>query len=846
MRTIRLLTTVACLAPWTLPASANDEVQKLIQDPNQWAIQTGDYANTRYSKLDQINAGNVSKLQAAWTFSTGVLRGHEGAPLVIGDVMYVHTPFPNIVYALDLNNDGKIIWKYEPKQDPTVIPVMCCDTVHRGVAYADGKIFLHQADTTLVALDAKTGKVVWSKVNGDPKKGETNTATVLPVKDKIIVGISGGEFGVRCHVTAYDMKDGRQVWRAYSMGPDNEMLIDPDKTMEHGKPVGKDSSIKTWQGEQWKTGGGCTWGWYSYDPAQNAFYYGSGNPSTWNPKQRPGDNKWTMTIFSRDVDTGVAKWVYQMTPHDEWDYDGVNEMILADQDVKGQRRPILVHFDRNGFGYTLDRVTGELLVAEKYDPTVNWASKVDMDKASKTYGRPLVVPQFSTEHNGEDVNSKGICPAALGSKDQQPAAFSPKTGLFYVPTNHVCMDYEPFRVRYTPGQPYVGATLSMYPATNSHGGMGNFIAWDAREGKIVWSLKEQFSVWSGALATAGDVVFYGTLEGYLKAVDSKTGKELYKFKNSVRHHRKRDDVHPQGQAVRRRPLRHRRLGRHRPCGGSHRTDRRSRSSRRLRGSQQLHRARRPADGIHASAVILPSLSHSFKRSQRIRALAFCVAGHSVIEAGDSRRAIWRTSLVVHHPQTCFRRRRTATRLVPRRSDKSRRRRAGEAGPGRSRPVFRRRGRSDLGRDGRLGDLFGLPALSRRMPRLPRPGRRRLELCPGARRLAEDHEARRVRGDHGAGPPGPRRRAAERDALVRHEQQRDVLSRRHLRLSARAGRWRPASDPARQARRQAAGGEGRGEDLPWRVEQPPPRRAPRAPFVMLQAHAPAASLQSARV
>jgi PQQ-dependent dehydrogenase (methanol/ethanol family) len=530
MRTIRLLTTVACLGPWALAASANDEVQKLIQDPNQWAIQTGDYANTRYSKLDQINAGNVSKMQAAWTFSTGVLRGHEGAPLVIGDVMYVHTPFPNIVYALDLNNDGKILWKYEPKQDPNVIPVMCCDTVHRGVAYADGKIFLHQADTTLVALDAKTGRVVWSQVNGDPKKGETNTATVLPVKDKLIVGISGGEFGVRCHMTAYDMKTGKQVWRAYSIGTDADMLMDPDKTTEHGKPVGKDSSLKTWQGEQWKTGGGCTWGWYSYDPQQNAFYYGSGNPSTWNPKQRPGDNKWSMTIFSRDVDTGVAKWVYQMTPHDEWDFDGVNEMILADQDVKGQRRPTLVHFDRNGFGYTLDRVTGELLVAEKFDPAVNWASKVDMDKASRTYGRPLVVSQFSTEQNGEDVNSKGICPAALGSKDQQPAAFSPKTGLFYVPTNHVCMDYEPFRVRYTPGQPYVGATLAMYPAPNSHGGMGNFIAWDAREGKIVWSAKEQFSVWSGALATAGDIVFYGTLEGYLKAVDAKTGKELYKFK----------------------------------------------------------------------------------------------------------------------------------------------------------------------------------------------------------------------------------------------------------------------------------------------------------------------------
>jgi PQQ-dependent dehydrogenase (methanol/ethanol family) len=512
------------------PALANDQLQKLIQDPNQWVIQTGDYANTRYSKLDQVNAGNVDKLQVAWTFSTGVLRGHEGSPLVIGDVMYVHTPFPNTVYALDLNADGKILWRYEPKQDPNVIPVMCCDTVYRGLAYADGKIFLHPADTTLVALDAKSGKVLWSVVNGDPKKGETNTATVLPVKDKVIVGISGGEYGVRCHVTAYDANTGKQVWRAYSSGPDNEILVDPEKTTELGKPIGKDSSLKTWQGDQWKTGGGCTWGWYSYDPQQNAFYYGSGNPSTWNPKQRPGDNKWSMTIFSRDVDTGMAKWVYQMTPHDEWDYDGVNEMILTDQEINGQPRKLLVHFDRNGFGYTLDRTNGELLVAEKFDPAVNWATKVDMDKNSKTYGRPQVVAQYSTEQNGEDVNSKGICPAALGTKDQQPGSFSPKTGLFYVPTNHVCMDYEPFKVSYTPGQPYVGATLSMYPAPGSHGGMGNFIAWDGRTGKIVWSLPEQFSVWSGALATAGDVVFYGTLEGYLKAVDAKTGKELYKFK----------------------------------------------------------------------------------------------------------------------------------------------------------------------------------------------------------------------------------------------------------------------------------------------------------------------------
>jgi PQQ-dependent dehydrogenase (methanol/ethanol family) len=444
-------------------------------------------------------------------------------------MMYVHTPFPNKVYALDLSKDNQIVWKYEPKQDPNVIPVMCCDTVNRGVAYGDGKIFLHQADTTLVALDAKTGKVEWSAKNGDPAKGATGTSAPLVVKDKVLIGISGGEFGVQCHVTAYDIKSGKQAWRAFSSGTDDQLLVDPDKTTDLGKPIGKDSSIKTWQGDQWKIGGGCTWGWLSYDPAVNLVYYGSGNPSTWNPKQRPGDNKWSMTIFARNADDGKAKWVYQMTPHDEWDYDGVNEMILSDQQINGQDRKLLTHFDRNGLGYTLDRITGELLVAEKYDPKVNWTSGVDMNKSSPTYGRPKVLDQYSTEKGGEDKNTKGICPAALGTKDQQPAAYSPDTQLFYVPTNHVCMDYEPFKVSYTAGQPYVGATLSMYPpAGETH--MGNFIAWDNKTGKIVWSNKEPFSVWSGALATAGGVVFYGTLEGYLKAVDAKTGKELYKFK----------------------------------------------------------------------------------------------------------------------------------------------------------------------------------------------------------------------------------------------------------------------------------------------------------------------------
>jgi len=500
-----------------------DELLGMQENPDTWVMSAGNYANTRYSQLDEVNQDNVQNLEMAWSFSTGVLRGHEGNSLIIDDVMYVHTPYPNIVYALDLNNDSAIRWKYEPKQNyDETVPVMCCDVVNRGLSYGDGKIFLNQADTTLVALDIDTGEVLWSDKRDTPTTGATNTGNANVFKDKIIVGISGGEFGVRGYVQAYDMK-GKTLYKAYSTGPDAEMMVDPQNTTAMLQPIGKDSSLNSWQGEQWKIGGGTTWGWFSYDPEMNLYYYGTGNPSTWNPLQRPGDNKWTMSLFARDLDSGVAKWIYQMTPHDEWDYDGVNENILVDQKVKGKMRKMLVHFDRNGFGYTMDRATGELLVAEKFDPSVNWANSINI----KT-GLPDRVATYSPEANGEDTQTTGICPAAHGAKDQQPAAYSPRTGLFYVPTNHICMDLEPFEVEYLAGQPYVGAEVNMFAATKDN--MGNFIAWDAREGKIVWTNPERFSVWSGAMVTAGDVVFYGTLEGYLKALDAKTGRELWRFK----------------------------------------------------------------------------------------------------------------------------------------------------------------------------------------------------------------------------------------------------------------------------------------------------------------------------
>ena len=531
MNSVRVALLAAAAMAVTGIASANDGVLEASADPSNWAMQLGNYEGQRYSALDQINTGNIGDLQVKWTFSTGVLRGHEGGPVVVGDTMYIHTPVPNIVYALDLNDNGRIIWSYEPKQDPSVIPIMCCDTVNRGVAVADGKVFLAQADNTVVALDAQTGEPIWSVSNGDHARGETLTAAPVVVRDKVFIGISGGEFGVRGSLTAYNTADGSRVWRAYSTGPDSEVMLDPATTLMMGEPIGQaDLGISTWNGDEWKIGGGTTWGWYTYDPDLDLIYYGTGNPGTWNPAQRAlngerVDNKWSMTIFARDPDTGMAKWVYQKTPFDEWDFDGVNENILADIEINGEMRKVLVNFDRNGFGYTLDRETGELLVAEKFDPQVNWASHVDMET-----GRPVVLDQYSTFVQGEDVNTTGVCPAALGSKDQQPASFSPDTGLFYVPTNHICMDYEPFAVSYSSGQPYVGATLSMFPAPNSHGGMGNFIAWDAAKGEIVWSKPEPFAVWSGALTTAGGVGFYGTLEGYVVGVDLADGSELYRFK----------------------------------------------------------------------------------------------------------------------------------------------------------------------------------------------------------------------------------------------------------------------------------------------------------------------------
>ena len=530
-------------------ASAAADQEKAISDANNWADPRGDYTNQAHSKLTQINQGNVKNLKAAWTFATGVNRGHEGSPVVVGNMMYVHTAFPNNIYALDLNDNQKIVWSYFPKQDPSVQAVLCCDNVSRGLGYGDGKIFLQQNDGTLVALDAKTGKKVWDVKNTDPKVGATNTNAPQVRKDKVLTGCSGAEFGVRCFIAAYNLKDGSLAWKAYSTGPDAEVLIGKDfnkdtplysalsvyedvnggnkqggsfKKIDTAKLKGgeKDLGLKTWLKPQavkdgWQHGGGSVWGWWPYDPKTNLVYYGTGNPSVWNPDVRPGDNKWSMTVFARDLNTGVARWGMQMTPHDEWDYDGINEVILFDNGGK----TYAWHHDRNGFAYTWQADNGVLVAAEKVHPFVNWATDVD-----KKSGVPNKLATASTH---QDYNAKGVCPAALGTKDQQPAAYSPKTGLIYTPLNHVCMTYEPVESKYVAGQPWVGATLTMFAGPD--GVMGGFAAYDPMTNKKAWYNKEKFSAWGGALTTASDLVFYGTLDRWFKALDAKSGKELWKF-----------------------------------------------------------------------------------------------------------------------------------------------------------------------------------------------------------------------------------------------------------------------------------------------------------------------------
>jgi PQQ-dependent dehydrogenase (methanol/ethanol family) len=486
----------------------------------EWHMPAGDHAATRFSELDSINEGNVGRMQVSFTFSTGVLRGHEAAPLVAQGMMFVVTPYPNYLYALDLRRPGAPVkWKFDPKVKAASQGVACCDVVNRGVTYADGRLFFNTLDAQTIAVDAATGKELWRRAMGDINKGETMTMAPLVVKDMVLVGNSGGEYGVRGWLAALDVRSGKIRWRAWSTGPDSDVLIGPRFKPFYAGDRGSDLGIHSWPGDAWKRGGGTVWGWISYDPELNLIYYGTANPGPLNADQRPGDNKWTAGVFARDADTGEARWFYQFNPHDMFDYDGVNENVLIDMTIEGRVRKVLAHPDRNGYLYVIDRQSGEVLSAKPF-VHVNTISSVDL----KT-GRPAYV-----ESRKPVVNKvvRDICPHSAGGKDWQPSAYSPRTRLLYIPHQNLCQDQEAVQANYIAGTPYVGVNLRMFQGPGGYRGV--FQAWDPVAQRTVWELHERFPVWSGALVTAGNLAFYGTMDGWFKAVDARTGALLWQHK----------------------------------------------------------------------------------------------------------------------------------------------------------------------------------------------------------------------------------------------------------------------------------------------------------------------------
>lgn len=506
MTTLAVIVACVATAPLlALPAAAAGA-------GGDWATPSGTLQGARYSELAQIHGGNVGSLVEEFALPTNAVASHEGQPLVIGETMYVVTPFPNQLIALDLTAPGSVRWTYTPGADVYARGVACCDTVNRGAAYGDGKIVYNVLDTTTVAVDAATGQEVWRARLGDPTRGETMTGAPLIVNGKVIVGNSGGELGVRGWVQALNLKNGKPIWKAYNTGPDAEVLIGPNFHAFYAKDRGTDLGATSWPGTLWQQGGSTAWGWFTYDPDLNLFYYGTANPGVWNPDLRRGDNKWGASIIARNPDTGEAAWAYQFTPHDGWDYDSTSESIVTDLRIDGVKRRVLLHVDKNGFGYTLDAATGEVLVAEKVG-LVTWATRVDRDT-----GQPKVVSGMRP-HQG--VITENICPTPFGVKEFSPSAYSPLTKLQYIPAINACNNLEPLKALYIAGTPFLGADVNFLPPPG--GFMGELVAWDASRGQRAWALQEPLPLYSGVLATAGNLVFYGTLDRWLKAVDASTG-----------------------------------------------------------------------------------------------------------------------------------------------------------------------------------------------------------------------------------------------------------------------------------------------------------------------------------
>jgi PQQ-dependent dehydrogenase (methanol/ethanol family) len=479
----------------------------LAADDGGWPVYGQNNGNTRYSPLKQINEKNVGKLKLAYSFSLASLRSNESTPLVVGDTMYVTSSWgPKFVYALNAAT-GERKWVYEPEIPDDVMQYGCCDVQNRGAAYADGKLFIGRLDGKLTALDAATGKELWTADVVDYTQGSVITSPPLVAKGKVITGFGGGEYGARGSLQAYDVNTGKELWRTYMVpGP--------------GEP-GNDS----WKGDTWKHGGAVGWLVGSYDPETNLVLWGTSNPSPWNAAVRStgtGDygkltNLYSASTVALDADTGQIKWHLQGTPSDSWDYDGVNEALLADLPIDGKKVPVMMKADRNGFFFVANRKDGEVISAETYVPTT-WASKWDI----KTK-RPVEDPE---KRASPGKPAKGACPNLIGGKNWQPMSYNPGTGFVYIPSNNVCMDWAVSDVSYKKGVFYLGAEFPTSPGPGGY--LGELIAWDPVAKKKVWGVTTDLPFNGGTLTTGGNLVFWGDMHGFFRAFDAKNGKELWK------------------------------------------------------------------------------------------------------------------------------------------------------------------------------------------------------------------------------------------------------------------------------------------------------------------------------
>lgn len=511
--------------------SANEGVLDLQKDPGVWTMPNQNYSGWNYSALDQIDSFNVADLQVAWTFQTGVLDSHEAQPLVIGSTMYVLTPKPNTLFALDLTRDGEIKWSFAPEMNAERAgSLACCGAQSRGMSYVDGKIVFNTLDGQLFVLNADSGSVVWKKQVANLDVGETTTTSPLVVGKNIIIGNEGGERGVRGWIAAFSLNSGEEMWKYYNTGPNEEMGIG-----ERFKPFYTDDQVAepgvdTWYRESWELGGGTTWGWWTYDPDLNMFYYGTSNCSPWNadyrrdPATAPGldkyQNKYCASLLARDASTGELIWAYSTTPQDQWDFDEPGQNFVVDLELAGKMHKALVKPARNGFFYIFDRATGELLVEPWKYGNANWADRVDM----KT-GRPVFNPDaFIYTGTGFD-----ICPFIAGNNVENDA-YSPQTGLVYFAAENRCSSLTGVEGEYTPGQNYILMDFGE-SYTGPGGWLGELQAWDPSTGEKVWGVKSQdFRNSKAILATGGGLLFQGTDVGAFRAMDASTGKELWSFR----------------------------------------------------------------------------------------------------------------------------------------------------------------------------------------------------------------------------------------------------------------------------------------------------------------------------